>query len=169
MADDFFKGFDLSYSTNLAAHSAAQFAEHERVARQIADEANQNRQKMQKALEATAENTAQTNLQLQQVVQKQNDYIELLKQQLTIQKQQLESDEQQLDILKSIFASDENGVAVEKEILNLIRNQIDAQHPMWDYVKDKTGDIAVAGITAGAPIIYNALKAYLSTKGIVLP
>lgn len=106
---------------------------------------------------------------LQQVAQNQNDYIELLKQQLTIQKQQLESDEQQLDILKSIFSSDENGIAVAKEILNLIRNQIDAQHPMWDYVKDKTGDVAVAGITAGASIIYNALKAYLSTKGLVLP
>ena len=155
MADNFFKGFDLPYSTDLTAHSAAQFAERERVTRQIAEEAYQNRQKMQKALEATAENTAQANLQLQQ--------------QLTIQKQQLESDEQQLDILKSIFASEKNGVAVEKEILDLIRNQIDAQHPMWDYVKDKTGDVAVAGITAGAPIIYNALKAYLSTKGIVLP
>lgn len=139
------------------------------MARQIADEANQIRHKMQKALEVTAENTAQANLQLRQVAQNQNDYIELLKQQLTIKKQQLESDEQQLDILKSIFSSDENGIAVEKEILNLIRNQIDAQHPMWDYVKDKTGDVAVAGITAGAPIIYNALKAYLSTKGIVLP
>ncbi len=169
MADDFFKEFDLSYSTSLTAHSAAQLAECERVKSQIADKDYQNRQKMQKALEATAENTAQTNLQLQLVVQNQSDYIDLLKQQLTIQKQQLESDEQQLDILKSIFASEENGVAVETEILNLIRNQIDAQHPMWDYVKDKTGDIAVAGITAGAPIIYNALKAYLSTKGIVLP
>ena len=169
MEDDFFKGFDLSYSTDLAAHSAAQFAERERVTRQIAEEAYQNRQKTQRAIEATAENTAQMNLQLQQVVQNQNDYIELLKQQLTIQKQQLEFDEQQLDILKSIFASDENGVAVEKEILNLIRDQIDAQHPMWDYVKDKTGDVAVAGITAGVPIIYNALKAYLATKGIVLP
>ncbi|RHO54839.1 hypothetical protein DW094_08465 [Ruminococcaceae bacterium AM07-15] len=162
MADNFFKGFDLSYSTDLATHSATQFAERERVTRQIAQEAYQNRQKMQKALEATAENTARTNQQLQQVVQNQNDYIALLK-------QQLETDEQQLDVLKSIFASDENGAAVEKEILNLIRDQIDSQHPMWDYVKDKTGDIAVAGITAGAPIIYNALKAYLATKGVLLP
>lgn len=169
MTDDFFKGFDLSYTTNLAANSAAQFAEQERVAKQIANEAYQNRQKMQKALEATAENTAQTNLKLQQVVQNQNDYIDLLKQQLATQKQQLETDEQQLEILKNIFASDEDGVMVEKEILKLIRDQIDAQHPLWDYVKDKTGDVAVAGITAGAPIIYNALKVYLATKGIILP
>ena len=49
MADDFFKGFDLSYSTDLAAHSAAQFAERERVTRQIAEEAYQNRQKNTKS------------------------------------------------------------------------------------------------------------------------
>lgn len=40
---------------------------------------------------------------------------------------------------------------------------------MWDYVKDKTGDIAVDGITTGAPIIFNAFKAYLAKNGIILP
>lgn len=31
------------------------------------------------------------------------------------------------------------------------------------------GDIAVAGATAGIPILYGAFKAYLLSKGIMLP
>ena len=106
---------------------------------------------------------------MQQVVDNQNDYIDLLKEQLSAQKKQLEFDEQQLDILKNIFATGEDGVTAEEEILRLIQNQIDSQHPLRDYIKDKAGDIAVAGITTGAPVIYNAFKMFLATKGIVLP
>ena len=120
-------------------------------------------------MEQTAANTAETNSQLQQVVKNQNEYIELLKQQVSIQKQQLDFDEQQLDILKNIFASEEDGVAVEKELMKLIQGQIDSSHPLWDYVKDKGGDLAVAGITAGAPVLYNVIKLFLASKGIQLP
>lgn len=162
MIDNFLKRGDLPYLRSFSAHSAVRVMEQEGLEKQMADKVNQNRQKMQKALEATAENTAQTNQQLQQIIKNQNDYIELLK-------QQLKSNEQQLDVLKNIFVSDEDGVIVEKEILKLIRDQIDTHHPMWEYVKDKTGDVAVGGIMAGTPIIYNALKAYLAAKGIVLP
>ena len=124
---------------------------------------------MQKAIEQTAYNTAETNVQLQRVVENQNEYIDMLKEQLSMQKKQLEFDEQQLTILKNIFASGEDGVAVEKEILNLIQEQIDSSHPLWEYVKDKGGDVAVTGVVAGAPIIYNAIKMYLASKGILLP
>lgn len=137
--------------------------------KQAADEAYNNRQKMQKAIEQTAVNTAETNLQLHKVVENQNAYIDILKNQLSVQTQQLEFNEQQLSILKNIFASGEDGVAVEKEILNLIQEQIDSSHPLWDYVKDKGGDVAVAGITAGVPVLYNAIKMYLASKGIQLP
>ena len=40
---------------------------------------------------------------------------------------------------------------------------------VWEYVKDKGGDIAVAGATAGIPVLYGAFKAYLLSKGIMLP
>lgn len=82
---------------------------------------------------------------------------------------QLDFDEQPLDILKNIFASEEDGVAVEKEFMKLIQGQIDSSHPLWDYVKDKGGDLAVAGITAGAPVRYNVIKMFLASKGIQLP
>ncbi|CBH21762.1 protein of unknown function [Acetoanaerobium sticklandii] len=50
-----------------------------------------------------------------------------------------------------------------------VQAQIDSTHPLWEYVKDKGGDAAVAGITAGSPIIFASIKMYLSTKGIRLP
>jgi exonuclease VII large subunit len=160
---------DVSYTANLASNVQAQFEENNRRTRQIAEEAYNNRQKMQKAIEQTAINTAETNVQLQKVVENQNAYIDVLKNQLSTQKQQIELNEQQLIVLKNIFASGEDGVAVEKEIMKLIQEQIDSSHPLWDYVKDKGGDIAVAGVTAGAPVLYGSIKMYLSSKGILLP
>ena len=56
-----------------------------------------------------------------------------------------------------------------QELMNLIKKEIDETHPLWEYVKDKGGDIAVAGATAGIPILYGAFKAYLLSKGIMLP
>lgn len=155
---DNFPSLDLSYTRNLALDVQAQIEESQRMAEQVAEEAYNNRQKMQKAIEQTATNTAETNIQLQKVVENQNSYIDILKKQLEMQ-------EKQLLILKNIFVSGEHGVAVEKEILELIQKQIDSNHPLWEYVKDKGGDVAVAGI----PVIYNAIKMYLVSKGIQLP
>ena len=73
-----------------------------------------------------------------------------------------------MNILKNIFTSEEDGVAVEKEIMKLIQEQIDSSHPLWDYVKDKGGDIVVAGVSAGAPVIYSVIKMYFASKGILL-
>ncbi len=158
---------DLSYTTNLASGIQVQIEESNKRTHQIAEETYNNRQRMQKAIEQTATNTAETNVQLQKVVENQNAYIDVLKGQLYTQKQQLELHEHQLTVLKNIFASGEDGVAVEKEIMKLIQKQIDSNHPLWDYVKDKGGDIAVAGVTAGGPIIYGAIKMYLASKGIL--
>ena len=121
------------------------------------------------ALEATAKNTNETNNRLNKVIDNQNDYIEALKTQIEMQKRQNELSAEQVEILKNIFASGENGMTVERELIELIRKEIDDKHPLWDYVKDKGGDLVVAGITASAPVLYNAFKAYLLTKGILLP
>jgi len=160
---------DLTHTTNLASGIQAQIEENNRRIQKAGEEAYNNRQRMQNAIEQTAMNTAETNLQLQKVVENQNEYIDVLKEQLSVQKQQIELNEQQLIILKNIFASGEDGVIVEKEIMKLIQDQIDSSHPLWDYVKDKGGDIAVAGVTAGAPVIYASMKMYLASKGIMLP
>lgn len=93
----------------------------------------------------------------------------MLKEQLALKKEQLELSEKQLAVFKEIFASSEDGVAVEKEIMSIIQSQIDSEHPLWEYVKDKGGDVAVAGILQWGPVIWNAVKAYLITKGILLP
>ena len=177
MANDIFNRIELadvpemnfSNTINLVSGIQAQIEENNKITQQMTEETYNNRQRMQKAIEQTASNTAETNVQLQKVVENQNEYIDVLKDQLSTQKQQLELDEQQLTILKNIFASGEDGVAVEKEIMKLIQNQIDSSHPLWDYTKDKGGDIAVAGVTAGTPVIYGAIKMYLASKGIMLP
>ena len=131
---DNFSSLDLSRTTNMALSVQAEIEENNKLMKQAADEAYNNRQKMQKAIEQTAVNTAETNLQLHKVVENQNAYIDILKNQLSVQTQQLEFNEQQLSILK-----------------------------------DKGGDVAVAGITAGVPVLYNAIKMYLASKGIQLP
>lgn len=178
MADDFLsKGLqpinipslDLSHTVNLTSSIQSQMDESIRRAQEIGHEAYNNRQKMQKAMEQTAVNTAEANSQLQKVIDNQNEYIDLLKSQLATQQQQLDLDEKQLAILKNIFASGEDGVAVEKEIMKLIQEQISENHPLWDYVKDKGGDLAVTGLSAGIPVIYTAIKQYLALKGILLP
>jgi hypothetical protein len=173
MANDIFNKdvptMNLSHTINLASNIQAQIDKNNKITQQMGEEAYNNRQRMQKAIEQTASNTAETNVQLQKIVENQNAYIDVLKEQLSTQKQQLELDEEQLTILKNIFASGEDGLAVEKEIMKLIQAQIDSSHPLWDYVKDKGGDIAVAGVTAGAPVIYGAIKMYLASKGIMLP
>lgn len=160
---------NFAYTTNLASGIQAQMEESTKQALKAAEEAYNNRQRLQQAVEQTAINTAETNVQLQKVVENQNAYIDVLKSQLSMQEQQLELDEQQLAILKGIFASGENGIAVEKEIMQLIEKQIDSSHPLWDYVKDKGGDLAVVGITSAAPVIYTAVKTFLASKGIFLP
>lgn len=168
--NDFIKAFDLAnvpsldsrFVTPINLEEQARIHESISRAQQISEQPYANKQKMKKALEETANNTAEANVHLQKIIENQNEYIDLLKQQLTFY-------ENQLSILKNIFASGEDGVSVEKEILHLIQEQIDSNHPLWNYVKDKGGDLAVTGITTGVPVIYSAIKQYLALRGIQLP
>lgn len=172
MADDFRNkedifanfSFDPSRISNAATENIASNFQMQlsNSLKEINQEAYNNRQKLQQAIGQTASNTETTIVKLQDIIDNQNKYITLLNQQLSTQQRQLE-------ILKSLFVSGENGVAVEKEIMELIRNEIDSTHPLWEYVKDKGGDIVVAGITSGAPIIFTALRNFLASKGIMLP
>lgn len=98
---DNFPSLDLSRTTNMALSVQAEIEENNKLMKQAADEAYNNRQKMQKAIEQTAVNTAETNLQLHKVVENQNAYIDILKNQLSVQTQQLEFNEQQLSICRT--------------------------------------------------------------------
>ena len=169
MDNDFtgkFPELDFSRTFDLASTVQSQFEANQRKQLQetqrLAEEAYNNRQRIQRAVEETAANTGAVNEQLNTIIKQQSSHITLLEKQVELQ-------ERQLDSLNEIFASTEDGVLVEKEIMKLIADQIDSSHPLWDYVKDKGGDIAVAGAIQIAPIIWSAIKAYLVTKGILLP
>jgi hypothetical protein len=112
-----------SYTPNLASGIQTQIEEFKKRTHQIGEEVYNNRQRMQNAIEQTAINTCETNVQLQKVVENQNSFIDVLKDQLSAQKQQLDLDEQQLTILKNIFESGEDGVAKtsDKHISRAIR------------------------------------------------
>jgi len=51
----------------------------------------------------------------------------------------------------------------------MIKEKFDSEHPIRDYLLDKGGDLAVAGITAGTSFLFQGFKAYLISKGINLP
>lgn len=181
MADDFkFKNNltpDMISKFNAIIRTQSLFAEsiaaeHDRMMRQVqeaGEQAYQNRKRMQEAMERTAHNTDVTNVCLEKMIDQQLSHIELLENANKTLQKQLETGQKQLEILQNIFASGEYGVQVEKELMNLIKKEIDETHPLWEYVKDKGGDIAVAGATAGIPILYGAFKAYLLSKGIIMP
>ena len=181
MADDF--KFETSLTPDMISKFNASIqpqrmfaesiaAEQERMMRQaqeVCEQAYQNRKRMQEAMERTAHNTDVTNERLEKMIDQQSSHIELLEKANETLQKQLETGQKQLEILQDIFASGEDGVQVEKELMNLIKKEIDETHPLWEYVKDKGGDIAVAGATAGIPVLYGAFKAYLLSKGIMLP
>ena len=150
---------DLSRTMNLASAVQAQFEENQRERMRIAEEAYNNPQRVLHAVEKTAANTAESNVQLQKIVAQQSRHIEILERQLATL-------DNQLTMLNNIFSSSEDGVMVEKEIMKLIAEQINENHPLWEYVKDKGGDIGVAGLLDWGPVIWGAFKAYLMTKGI---
>ena len=149
---------DFSYTNNLVSSVQRELAAMNEDSLRIANEAYEYRQRVLKAQEETASNTAETNVRLQKVIENQNDYIDLLK--VTIDRQK-----EQLDILENIFSSSEDGVMAEKEIVRLIKEQINSDHPIWDYVTDKGGDLAISNL----PVIWGAVKAYLIMRGIDLP
>lgn len=127
-----------------------------------ANEAYENKQKAITALQQTAKNTEETNEQLNVMVSQQMEHIELLQEANKTLKQQLKTQQNQLQVLQNIFASSEDAAIVEKEIMRLIAEQIDESHPLWEYVKDKGGDVLIAG----GPVLFKAFKAFLIARGL---
>lgn len=83
--------------------------------------------------------------------------------------QSIDLQEKQLQVLKDLFASGEDGVAVQKEIMQMLIDQEKDRHPVREYIADKSGDLGVAAITAATPLVWSGIKAWLATKGIILP
>ena len=83
--------------------------------------------------------------------------------------QSIDLQEKQLQVLKDLFASGEDGVAVQKEIMQMLIDQEKDRHPVREYLADKGGDLGVAAITVATPLVWSGIKAWLATKGIILP
>ena len=81
----------------------------------------------------------------------------------------LDLQEKQLQVLKDLFTSGEDGVAVQKEIMQRLIDQENDKHPIRDYLADKGGDLGVAAISAATPLVWSGIKAWLATKGIIVP
>ena len=150
---------NVDRSVDLASGINLQMERNIAQAERLGSEAYNNRQRMLQAMEETASNTSESNMHLQKINAQLIKHIELLEVQLYVQTQQLNT-------LKNLFASTEDGVLVEKEMLKLLR-EIDDSHPLWEYVKDKGGDIAVAGILEHWPVIWATLKAILTVGGAI--
>lgn len=65
---------NLSNTNNLASGIQADIEERNKRMQQNVEEIGSNRKRTQKAIEQTAYNTAETNVQLQKVVENQNSY-----------------------------------------------------------------------------------------------
>lgn len=114
------------------------------------------------AAEKTAENTSTTNEMLEKVINNQNEYIDLLK-------NQLETSEKALKKLSELFYSSEDSVSVEKEIMKIIQADIDDKHPIKDALVEKGIDISVDQIAAIVPFVIAAIQQYLLSQGILIP
>lgn len=175
MSDDIFEkmktsGFDLSqYGSNMLSHIQNDMDERNRLLQTELQETAERRQRMQEAVEQTAHNTSEANVRLAKIIDNQNKHIDLLEEQLKKSKAQLEIDEEQLSIIRALFDNDQDSMAIEQEIVALLQQQIDSNHPIKEFLADKGGDLAVAGITAGVPILWSSFKAFLASKGILLP
>ena len=153
-------GFTLDLRNTIDGVSMvhAQFEEEQnRKWREAQRIANRN-ERMLIAMEKAAENTDEIIANQKETIDRQDRYIKLLEKELKVQ-------EGQLEILNNIFSSSEDSVLVEKEILRLIREEIDDKHPLWDFVKDKGGDVAVTKAIEYWPLIKAALKALFLSSG----
>lgn len=122
----------------------------------------------------TAENTEEMKSALHQAVCNQNHYISLLEQIVDSQTIQIENQAEHIkqmcsatEALMEILDYCELSVDAQKELSDAIREELLGNHQVADYLADKGGDIAVAGINKIIPYMLNGLKVYLISKGII--
>ena len=114
------------------------------------------------ALQETARETHEIRERQDKIIDNQQLLIEYQKGQIVMLSQQLQ-------VLKDLFASGKDGVAVQKEIMQILIDQEENEQPIREYLADKGGDLGVAAITAATPMIWSGIKAWLATKGIMIP
>lgn len=143
-----------------AANSAESWARTSAAISELKRNQNEKETRQMNALEQTAKNTGETKEKLDDIITNQNDYIKILKQQLKVQ-------EDQLSIISNIFMSSENVEQYEKELLNLLKEEINDKHPVVDFIKNVGENVLANGATSTIPVLYNVLKKFLLSKGIL--
>lgn len=114
------------------------------------------------ALQTTAKETQEIRERQDKIIDNQQMLIDYQREQITVLSQQLQ-------VLKDLFTSGEDGVSVQKEIMQMLIEQEKDKHPIGDLLKDKGADLGVAAITAATPLVWEGIKTWLATKGIIIP
>lgn len=122
----------------------------------------QNQRRTLAYLDETANNSSIANRRLNTLIDQQSDYISLLKESNSMLHKQLDIQQCQLESLHDIFTSSESSVIAEKEIMQLIAEQLDDKHPLREYIKDKGSDALIAY----GPVLVKAFEAFLIARGV---
>ena len=143
--------------------------ENQRQTQEILDQISKTARERDARENAKLEAAQETARGVVEIKDKQDKIIDNQQMLIEYQKEQIAVLSQQLQVLKDLFASGEDGVAVQKEIMQMLIDQENDKHPIRDYLADKGGNLGVAAITAATPVVWSGIKAWLATKGIVIP
>lgn len=175
--DNDFK-LDLSYTNSLAQSIAANppqpllptaIREAEQRNQELMGHISQTARERDAREKAKLEALQETAKETKEIRERQDKIIDNQQMLIEYQKEQIAVLSQQLQVLKDLFASGEDGVAVQKEIMQMLIDQEKDKHPVREYLADKGGDLGVAAITAATPLVWSGIKAWLATKGIIIP
>lgn len=176
MENDF--KLDLSHTVELVQSIAANpprpivptfIEEHEQQTREITEQINRMHQERDARENAKLEAVQETARTVAEIRNKQDKIIDNQLVLIDYQKEHIDVLSQQLQILKDIFASGEDGVDVQKEIMQILIEQEENEHPIRALLCDKGADLGVAAITAVVPSVLAAVRMWLAQKGIVIP
>lgn len=139
---------DFTYPNNI--NSAYDVERYYKTKEEAERKENEKDSRIINAAETIAKNSEKTDDQI-------NKIIKVLLEANDTQKEQLQ-------IIKDIFNSQENSVKYEKEIYELLVQEVKKKHPNIDFAKDKIGDIVVAAITKGEISLFKVIANFLVSK-----
>ena len=164
---------DLSYTNSLIQSIAANppqpmiptaIREAERRNQELMEQISQTARERDERENAKLEALQETARETHEIRERQDKIIDNQQLLIDYQKEQIAVLSQQLQVLKDLFASGEDGVTVQKEIMQMLIDQEENEHPIGEYLADKGGDLGVAAITAATPMIWSGIKVWLATK-----
>ena len=136
------------------SNSAATYGERNSAFGKLQEEERERSYKIQKSLDETANNSQEAKEQLKEINALQKEQLENLRQQLA-------NDEKIIKLLNDLLSCETKSELDNNELLNIIKGQVDAKHPLSCYIADKGGDAFVSVFLV--PIL-KSIKIFLATK-----